>query len=167
MALEAPKIPDAPEYTPALSEQIIKYFLMYRKESYKINNEMIDDNTAWQSTLYEEIRKLEEEMLFSPAEQNKFNETKQAIYSRRDSAIERLNSMSLENMIEEMKRLKQEGYYKDGDDLIDKDNNDPVFKIAVNEAVRNVLIRQYEAVYLAHQKALNEIRSAASELRSE
>ncbi len=167
MALEAPRILDAPEYTPTLSEYVIKYFLIYREESYKINNEIIEDSTVWQDRLHEEIRKFEEGIVLSPANQKKFNETNQSTYSQRDSDIERINSLSLENMIEEMERLKQEGYYKDGDDLIDKDNNDPDFQNAINEAVRNVLIRQYEAEYLVQQTALNEIRSTASELRIE
>ena len=167
MSIEAPRVLDAPEYTPTLSEHMIQYFLLYREESYKINNEIIDDSTAWQSRLHEEIKKLEEEIVLSPAKQKKFYQTNQTIYSQRDSVIDRINIQSLENMIEEMDRLKQEGYYKDGDNLIDKDNNDPDFQDAVSEAVRNVLIRRHEAEYLVQQEALNEIRSTASELRSE
>ena len=167
MFIEAPRVLNTPEYTPTLSEYMIKYFLIYREESYKINNEIIDDSTAWQSRLHEEIKKLEEEIVLSPAKQKKFNQTNQTIYSQRDSAIDRINIQSLENMIEEMDRLKQEGYYKDGDNLIDKDHNDPDFQNAVSEAVRNVLIRRHEAEYLVQQEALNEIRSAASKFRSE
>lgn len=75
-----------------------------------------------------------------------------------------INKFAFRKMSEEIDRLKQEGYYKDGDDLIEKDRYDQDFRDAVNEAVRNILIKQYKAEQNIQLRTVNEIQSTVNKL---
>lgn len=148
---------------------MVKYFLVSRDNNEKIHSTIMSDMIDEQNMLHEETKKLEleEEIYLSPDKQQRFQETKQEIYRQRDDALDRLKLFSLRDMSDEIDRMKLEGYFEDGDDLVDKDMNDPQFREAVNEAVREVLLRQYMAEHNVRIKTLEEIRNAVEILREE
>lgn len=97
------------------------------------------------------------------AKMKKFKKVQQEIYKRRAVSLKQINKFSLRHMSEEMARLKQGGYYNDGDDLMEKERNDPNFR----ETVQEVLELRSEAEMDVHKRAMKEMRAAVTELRGE
>lgn len=125
-------------------------------------NELMDLRSARSLALEEMVRMIETRS--TPSKYQEFHEILQEIYERRDIALDMINKFAFRKMSEEIDRLKQEGYYKDGDDLIEKDRYDRDFRDAVNEAVRNILIKQYKAEQNIQLKTVNEIQSTVNKL---
>lgn len=132
-----------------------------------ITKDEVTDIHRARSLALEELGQIIEARAIGPAKQQRFYETRQEIHNQFNNALDRIHTFALRDMSDEMDRMKQEGYYEDGDELIDKDRNDPHFREAVNEAVRKVLIRQYKAEHNVHIKAIKEIRNAVKILRED
>lgn len=66
------------------------------------------------------------------------------------SAIQEVRGRSVKQMTEEVMRMKEQGLYKDGDNLFEKGMTDAKFRQALNQARDNILKKEEETI-----KALN------------
>jgi len=130
-----------------------------------ITKDEIADVHKARSLALKEIGEIIETRAIGPEKKQRFHKIQQEIYKRRDSDLGKINNQALKEMWDEMEQLKQEGFYSEGDDLVEKDRNNPHFKNAVNKAVQKVLLHQYEAECRVQQKTLEDLRSAYNKLR--
>lgn len=150
----APRITKAPKPAPGITN-INEYLMIAKGKTVDVHK----DN----STALDEMVKTAEAYAANTAKKQRFKKVQREIYKRRTSSLKQIKKYALRHMSDNMEQLKQEGYYRDGDDLMEKERSDPRFR----EAVQKVLELQYEAELDVHKRALKEMRSALEELRNE
>jgi hypothetical protein len=87
-----------------------------------------------------------------------FTKAQKRILKEEEAAIQEAQRRSLTGMIEAIRRMKEQGLYKENDDLLQKGQTDPRFRQALGQAHDRILKQEEEAVQTAHRQMLKSIQ---------
>ncbi|MBI5026497.1 MAG: hypothetical protein HZC12_07185 [Nitrospirae bacterium] len=89
------------------------------------------------------------------------------ILKQEASAIQEVRGRSVQKMTEEVMRMKEQGLYKDGDNLLEKGMTDARFRQALNQSRDRILKEEEEAIRTANRQTMEGMKKEIERLNEQ